>query len=175
MLYSLEISVTSKDHEAEWSAWHVNQLSVLLTVPGIETAQRFRDNIRPGSHYVALFSLKSPEVLESEAYHGIGGGGPASARFKDFLDRKRNIFSGIDRFPEVLPGMCVVISDTPPKLEIPNVVFTQLTSVGKHRSTDQRFLALVTKQDVNRFGLRDNDTLKIFEPNTERKLSGRPL
>src|SRR5207253_10428706 len=97
----------------EWHAWYETYLAQLVLVPGLSTAQRFRAVAprTPSWAYVALYSVASLDVFASDAYRRIGGGGQASARFKEAIRRRRNVYAGIERVPEVTDAGCVVLCD----------------------------------------------------------------
>jgi hypothetical protein len=103
MIYTVELNFSDHARESEWKAWYETYLTQLVTVPGINTAQRFRA-LEPNNvtwEYLALYSIESLAAYESEAYRNIGGGGNASIRFKEAISRRRNVYEGIEHVPEV--------------------------------------------------------------------------
>ena len=52
--------------QAEWDAWYLQHIEVLLAVPGIKTAQRFECLTGYASPYLTIYSVDSAEVFESE-------------------------------------------------------------------------------------------------------------
>lgn len=91
------------DWEDEWSAWYNENLKVLLAVPGFRTAQRFR-NAGDTPRYLAIYTLDSPAVFQTQTYIDAGGNGANSVRFRPAYQMwKRNLFD--DTVPAVNVGL----------------------------------------------------------------------
>lgn len=103
MIYVVELNFNGSDREIEWHAWYETYLRKLVTLDGLETAQRFRAVAPDAQHweYLALYSITSLDMYDSEAYRNIGGGGAASIHFKDSISRRRNVYAGIEHMPAV--------------------------------------------------------------------------
>ena len=106
MIYMIEIDYADPASEAEWNAWYDTYLRDLVTVPGIETAQRFRGITTAAKAHLAVYTLASLSVYGEPRYREIGGGGHASAAWRAHIRRRRNLYAGIDRVPEVTAGSC---------------------------------------------------------------------
>lgn len=111
MIYTVELNFTDPDREAAWNAWYEGYLRQLVSLPGLHTAQRFRAAAPAAWEYLAVYSLDSLDVYSSDAYRNIGGGGNASRGFRDAISRRRNVYAGIDRFPEVTHDGRVLFSE----------------------------------------------------------------
>jgi hypothetical protein len=108
--------------EDEWNTWYSGNLRVLLSVPGIDSAQRFRVPGANPPRYMAMYTLSGPEVFDSTAYRNAGGGGANSVRFRPaYQVWVRNLFADIDAAPEVGADQCL-LTDTPQlPYELPGV------------------------------------------------------
>src|SRR5665647_360492 len=68
------IALSNSEHEADWNAWYETFLVKLVSVPGFKTAQRFQGQSPYSSPYLALYSVTSRAVFDSQPYRDIGGG-----------------------------------------------------------------------------------------------------
>jgi len=173
MIYTVEIIFTEPSQEAEWNAWYSSHLFTLLSVPGFETAQRFRRSLGAGFAYLAAYTISSAGVFDSDAYRSIGGGGVASARWKAAIRRKRNLFDGLERLAEVSDDHRLVLLDQPASpVDLANLAFVTLTAVALDRSVERRLLTIAHQQDIERLGLADDPRCAVYTPMTERRLAG---
>lgn len=180
MIYTVELNFSDPAREAEWSAWYETYLQQLVTLPGLTTAQRFRAVEKGAQHweYLALYSIASLDVYASEAYRRIGGGGNASLRFKNAISRRRNVYAGIDRMPEVAgEGRVLLCEDAPGGFDLPNVLFTPLeAAAGRQKAgateldgePTRRALAVTAAASVDRRGLTRKGGLAVYAPVTKR-------
>jgi len=170
MLYSVEIAFTNSEHEADWNAWYETFLVKLVSVPGFKTAQRFQGQSPYSSPYLALYSVTSRAVFDSQPYRDIGGGGAAVGRFAQYRQRKRNLFSGIDFFPSVSGGSCVVIVDCDPEqLDLPNLLFTPLAIADFDRTVERRFITVTSEELARRLRLAEMEGVGLYRPANERR------
>jgi hypothetical protein len=174
MIYTVEITFSAPDQEAAWNDWYSPHLFTLLSVPGFETAQRFRRPSGSGYAYLAAYSISTAGVFESDAYRAIGGGGVASSRWKSAIRRKRNLFDGLERLPEVSDDHRLVLLDQPalPK-EPPDLIFVPLHAIALDRSVELRLLAIVHPEDAARHQLAEDSRFAVYTPMTERRLATR--
>jgi hypothetical protein len=179
----VEVNFSDPRREDEWNAWYETYLTQLVTLPGLSTAQRFRA-VAPGAQrweYLALYSLASLDVYESEAYRNIGGGGNASLRFKASIRRRRNVYAGIERFPEVMDSARVLLcEDAPHGFDLPNCLFLPLeTSTGRRKAGAsqldgeplRRAIAVTDAETVERHNLTATSGLAVYAPITKRYVS----
>lgn len=91
-IYMVEQLFARADWEQEWSDWYNGNLNVLLSVPGFRTAQRFR-NAGASPLYIAIYTVDSPAVFQTQTYIDAGGNGANSVRFRPAYQMwKRNLF-----------------------------------------------------------------------------------
>jgi hypothetical protein len=98
--------------EPAWHDWYAGYLQKLVSVPGIDSAQRFRALDCSPPRYLAMYSVASADVFDSDAYRNMGGGGSQSARFHHaYRSWTRNLFEGASRAPIVREGQRVLVFD----------------------------------------------------------------
>jgi hypothetical protein len=127
--------------EPAWHDWYAGYLEKLVAVPGIDTAQRFRALDCSPPRYLAMYSVASADVYESDAYRNMGGGGSQSARFHDaYRLWTRNLFEGASRAPIVREGQRVLVFDREHRDETGPFASraTWLEAVGLHMTTRYR-------------------------------------
>jgi hypothetical protein len=151
-----------------------------VSVPGLSTAQRFCA-VTPGAQpwdYLALYSIASLDVFDSEAYRRIGGGGNASVPFKDAIRRRRNVYAGIEQVPAVTDSGRVLLSaGTPHGFDLANCLFLPLESVAGRRQAGatqlngepaRRAMALIGAETLHQLNLRATEGLAVYAPITRR-------
>ncbi len=183
MIYTVELRFSDPAREDEWNAWYETYLAQLVSLPGLSTAQRFRA-VAPGAQrweYLALYSVASLDVYESEAYRNIGGGGNASVRFKEAIRRRRNVYAGIERVPQVTASRRVLLcEDAPHGFDLPDCLFLPLeSSTGRQKAgatkldgePSRRAIAVLDAEAVDRLNLTVTDGLAVYAPITKRYVS----
>lgn len=169
MIYMVEHTFALPELEDEWNTWYAGNLRVLLSVPGIDTAQRFRvPDTRP-PRFMAMYTVSGPEVFDSEAYRSAGGGGTNSLRFRPaYQVWLRNLFSGIDEAPAVGAGQRLLTIDAAEVQDSPPGIALQWgRSVGLHQTTPWRALAVVDAS-VPLPKARPGATVTVYEPHGPR-------
>src|SRR5260221_7527291 len=110
MIFTSESGLTDRSRVAEWDAWYRGHLAAMVAVPGVTSAQRFRA-LDPGPPpSLAMYTVASPAIFESEIYLRTRGMGP----FVPLVDRglhRRNLFEGLDAAPEVPIGGILLVAD----------------------------------------------------------------
>src|SRR5947207_8024614 len=110
MIFISESGLTDENRMADWDLWYRGHLAAMVAVPGVTSAQRFRalDDGPPPS--LAMYTVASPAVFESDIYLRTRGMGP----FLPLVDRRlhrRNLFEGLDAAPEVPIGGILLVAD----------------------------------------------------------------
>lgn len=180
MIYTVELNFSDTPRADEWNAWYETYLQKLITLPGLSTAQRYRA-VDPGAQhweYLALYSIASLDVYETDAYRAIGGGGLASAAYTAAITRRRNVYAGIERMPEVTAqGRVVLCEDAPYGIDLPDVLFTPLEAATGPRQAgasridgtpERRSIAVTDAATVSRLGLVEREGLAVYAPVTKR-------
>ena len=60
--------LTDLTREKEWDAWYVEHLRIMLTVPGIASAQRLKTESPGYSPSLAMYTVASAEVFRDPYY-----------------------------------------------------------------------------------------------------------
>jgi hypothetical protein len=150
--------------EAEWNAWYSDNLEVLLSIPGFETAQRFQARAGAGRRYMAMYTIASARVFQGSAYKSVGGGGGASVRFHPaYQEWRRNLLDGLARAPEVGRGQVLAMADRKRPGGKP---YNWLRTTGLHRTTPFRGLAVVAEEAAVELAEEPGGPVTIFAPIT---------
>lgn len=110
MIFTSESGLTDPSRMPEWDAWYQGHLAAMAAVPGITSAQRFRGLDQGPPPSLAMYTVASPAVFDSEIYLRTRGMGP----FLPLVDRglhRRNLFEGLDAAPEVPIGGILLVAD----------------------------------------------------------------
>ena len=168
MIYMVEHTFSMPELEDEWNSWYAANLRVLLSVPGIDSAQRFRvQTVRP-PRYMAMYTIAGPQIFDSKAYRDAGGGGANSVRFRSaYQVWIRNLFAGIDRAPDVREGQCLLAVDNArPDRELRGIELQWGQAVALHKTTPVRGLAVVERAAAER--CKDEPGVTVYEPHGAR-------
>jgi hypothetical protein len=179
VIYTVELNFSDTAREDAWNAWYETYLAQLVSLPGLFTAQRFRavDPSVQRWDYLALYSVASLDVFDSEAYRRIGGGGNASIRFKPAIRRRRNVYTGVERVPEVTnAGRVLLCEDAPHGFDLPDCLFLPLAAAAWRQAgateldgePSRRALAIIDAAAVERLNLTLTDGLAVYAPITNR-------
>lgn len=169
MIFMSQSGLLDPAREREWSAWYVEHLRVMVTVPGIGSAQRFT-TVSPGySPSLAMYSVASADVFADPYYQSVRGMG----EWLPLIDRRhyhRNLFAGLENAPDVPDDRALVVVDRERPAEVPGVALTWLEAVGLDRSTPYRGIALVTRAAAE--GLAGHG-VGVYQPMAPRTLPRR--
>ena len=173
MIYMVEHTFCLPAFEDEWNAWYSGNLRVLLSVPGIDSAQRFRVPDAHPPRYMAMYTLSGPEVFESNAYRNAGGGGTNSVRFRPaYQVWVRNLFADIEVATEVGPDQCLLTVDAARlPYDLPGVTLQWGRAVALHRTTPLRGFAVLARAAA--LALRDQPGVTVYGPHGARLLPAR--
>jgi hypothetical protein len=114
MLYVVEMDFIQPARQAQWDAWYMEHLDILLSVPGFHTAQRFLCSTPWPAPYLAVYTVDSPEVFESASYRARGGRDSTGEWKPLMVNWDRNVFAGIDRAPAVAQGQLLLLTEAEP-------------------------------------------------------------
>lgn len=142
-IYMVEQLFARADWEQEWSDWYNENLKVLLAVPGFRTAQRFR-HAGDTPRYLAIYTLDSPAVFQTETYIKAGGNGANSVRFRPAYQMwKRNLFDSAERAINVDMNQFLLVEDIAAASVPQRPGAQRLPCTGMHQTTAFRDLTLV--------------------------------
>ena len=139
-----------------FDGFYERHISMLLTIPGFLTAQRFECVHAARAPFLAVYQLAGPEVMDSEAYRSKAGRVSVAEEFRARMTNwDRNLLQGGIDHLKVREGT-LSLADRPSAEELP-AGFTQLKVVGLDRTTAWR--------GVGRNG-RLSDEVRVFRPIT---------
>ena len=164
MIFISQSGITDTTREAQWDEWYLEHLRIMVTVPGIWSAQRFKTDTIGFPPSLAIYSVASPAVFDDPYYQSVRGMG----EWLPLIDRQyyqRNLFEGPEYAPQVAADAHLLLADREYPAEIvAGVEFTWLKSAGLDRSTPYRGIAVV---DAARL-LPLNAAIAVYRPVTPR-------
>lgn len=150
MIYMVECALSGETSRAEWNEWYADMKppQLLLSVPGLNTVQRFRGVEQNPAPYLALYSVEHEGVMTSEAYRSIGGGRFLTDVWASRITGwRRNLFDGALEAPRVADDKLLVLIDTHEQPS-PGEDIVWLRSVALDKSTSFRGLAIVSEDQL---------------------------
>jgi len=168
MIFISQSGLADARRAADWDAWYVEHLRIMLTVPGISSAQRFLTDSPGYPPSLAMYSIAGAEVFEDPYYRSVRGLGEWQA----LVDRRyyqRNLFSGLDRAPPVATSAFLMVADrSRVDAALADLGMTWLACVGIDRSTAVRGIAVVDAAPAPRADVA------LYRPVTACMRSGHP-
>ena len=145
MIYTVECSFTDSAAENEWNAFYSDEkLPALISVSGFLTSQRFKlsGGIPSTPTYLAIHTIANEGVLESADYHQNGGGN--FAKWQPMITNwHRNIYGGVERFPDVTNDQRLLISnESGDALRALGFQVLRLWATGLDRTPMERWVAI---------------------------------
>ncbi len=110
MIFISQSGLTDPGRAAEWDAWYIEHLQVMLSVPAVSTAQRFFTDSPGYSPSLAMYTVPGPEMFSDPYYLSVRGMG----EWSEFIDKRyyhRNLFAGLDRAPRVTASQRLIVAD----------------------------------------------------------------
>ena len=164
MIFMSQSGITDNAREHDWDRWYLDHLAIMVSVPGIASAQRFK-TVTPGHPpSLAMYSVASPNVFNDPYYLSVRGMGEWLA----LIDRqhyRRNLFEGSDRAPEVPRDRVLLVADRDaPERGLADVDWTWLECVAIDRSTAYRGIAIVEPEQAN--ALSTGQEIAVYQPAT---------
>jgi hypothetical protein len=142
-IYMVEQMFARADWEQEWSDWYNGNLSVLLAVPGFRSAQRFR-NAGDSPRYLAIYTIDSPAVFQTQTYINAGGNGANSVRFRPAYQMwKRNLFDDSMPATHVDTSQYLLVEDVADASAPLRPGAKRLPCSGMHKTTAYRDLSVL--------------------------------
>lgn len=179
MIYTVELNYSDPTTADAWSEWYETYLAQLVSLEGLNTAQRFRAVQKNAQfwEYLAVYTVPNLDVYETEAYRAIGGGGNASKAFHHAITRRRNVYDGVAHMPEVTEdGRVLLCEDAPHGFDIADILFVPLKAGAGNQQAGatkidgqpaQRAVALTDAATVARHDLAAIDGLAVYAPITK--------
>ena len=144
--------LTDARRAADWDAWYVEHLRIMLTVPGISSTQRFKTDSSGYPPSLAMYTVAGAEIFDDPYYRSVRGMG----EWLPLIDKqhyRRNLFEGLDAAPDVRDDCVLLIADrAAPESGVSGVVFSWLKTVGLDNSTPYRGIAVVKRTVADQLG-----------------------
>jgi hypothetical protein len=167
MIFMSQSGLSDPVREKEWDEWYVDHLRIMLTVPGISSAQRFKTETPGHSPSLAMYTIASPEVFQDPYYQSVRGMGDWLPLIQK-QHYRRNLFEGLDAAPDVAEGSVLVVADRDQPDDVPGVKLAWLKAVGLDRSTPYRGIAVIARTGAETVAARGG--LGIYRPATLRNV-----
>ncbi len=168
MIYMVEMALVDLSRRAEWDAWYLDHMRMLIRVPGIEATQRFEALAPHPSPFIALHQVTGAEVFTSAAYRAKAGPGSTGEWKSRMSNWHRNLFRGLDATPDVPMGGALVIVEEGASAPLP---LAWLDAVGLDVSVKRRAITVLTaRAEAER--LIGHPGLRVCKPLTPRLLAG---
>ena len=168
MIFMSQRGLTDPARASDWDAWYIGHLRIMLTVPGIYSAQRFKTDSAGYPPSLALYGIAGPEVFDDPYYRSVRGMGEWLA----LIDRRyyqRNLFSGLERAPATASGEVLLVADREREdAALTDLGLTWIACAGIDRSTAMRGIAVTAQTPPARHGLA------IYRPVTDCLLPAAP-
>ena len=152
MIFMSQSGLTDAARESDWDRWYVEHLNIMVSVPGVSSAQRFKTTTHGHPRSLAMYSMASPNIFQDPYYLSVRGMGEWST----LIDRqyyRRNLFEGLDRAPEVRADEILFVVDRErPGRGLGRLDWTWLKCVGIDRSTPYRGIAIGSLATAERVG-----------------------
>jgi hypothetical protein len=165
MLYVVEMDFNETSLQAEWDAWYLEHLHVLLSVPGFHTAQRLVCLTPCRAPWLAIYTVDSPAVFESAPYRARGGRDSTGQWRPLMRNWDRNVFDGLARAPAVDSEQVLLLADAEPaSVRGLDIDFCWLEAVGLDRTVMRRGLAVVGAALWQRLAPAPTQALRAYRP-----------
>jgi hypothetical protein len=144
MIFMSQTGITDAAREAELDAWYVEHLRIMLTVKGVDSAQRFKTASAGHPPSLAMYSVAGAHVFQDPYYLSVRGMGEWMPLI-DPQHYRRNLFEGLARAPEVRDDERLLVADRPrPEPNLLDLPWAWLECVGIDRSTPFRGIAVIS-------------------------------
>jgi hypothetical protein len=170
MIFMSQSGLADRTRDADWDRWYVEHLRTMVSVEGVDSAQRFKTASEHHSPSLALYTVRSQAVFDDAHYQRIRGLG----EFLPLIDRRhyhRNLFSGLDAAPAVRPDEVLLVWDASAPQQSSGIAFAWLQAVAIDRSTPYRGIAVVTPAAADAAKLPPQ--IARYVPATEVFVKGR--
>jgi len=150
MIFMSQSGITEPAQQAAWDHWYQAHLAIMLTVHGIESAQRFTLVQGAAAPSLVLYTITSPAVFEDAYYLRIRGMGP----WLPLIDQRfyrRTLFTGLEAAPAVPDTSVLLVTDrTQPEPTLRGITWTWLEAVALECVPPYRGLAVVSHAAMSR-------------------------
>jgi hypothetical protein len=171
MIYMVEMDMRLDDREAEWHAWYLAHIKILLSVPGFRASQRFQSILPCPAPYLALHQVDNGAIFESAEYRSRGGPGSTGEWRARHLNWRRNLLEGLDKTPDVPADAHVLRLENARDVTLPagvTVIWTK--AVGLDRDAQEFGLAVIANPTPLLDLAKRDDRVRLYRPISEKLL-----
>ncbi|HWB51540.1 MAG TPA: hypothetical protein VG651_20695 [Stellaceae bacterium] len=169
MIYMVEMDMRLGNREAEWHAWYLAHIKVLLSVPGFRASQRFQSILPCPAPYLALHQVDSGAIFDSPEYRSRGGPGSTGDWRARHLNWRRNLLDGLDATPEVPADTYVLRLEDARDAALPaGVAVTWTQAVGLDRDAREFGLAVIGDPATLLDLAKRDDRIRLYRPISEK-------
>lgn len=144
VIYLVEMDFPHPERAAEWHAWYLAHIRVLLTVPGFAASQRFEAIVPTAAPYLALHEVASPALFDSPVYRSRGGPGSVGEWRALQTNWHRNLLDGVAETPDVPRNAHLLLLRGGRDLALPEpVTINWLRGIGLDRTIGELGLAVL--------------------------------
>ena len=174
VIYMVEMDMRLDDREAEWHAWYLAHIKVLLSVPGFRASQRFQSILPAPAPYLALHQVDSGAIFESPEYRSRGGPGSTGEWRARHTNWRRNLLEGLDETPEVPAGAYLLRLENAGDIALPaGIVVARTKAVGLDRDAREFGLAAIDDPAPLLDLARRDERLRLYRPISEKLREAR--
>ena len=143
--YMVEMHYPPSEDRATFDRFYYNHITMLLTIDGFLSAQRY-ETVHPArAPFLAVYRLREPGVMTSTNYTSKAGRSSVSPTFREKMTNwDRNLVEGDIDTMNVPEGGCIVLIDrlTPDSPPLPDG-FTPLKVIGLDSTIVQRGVQII--------------------------------
>jgi len=163
MIFMSQSGLKDAGREKDWDAWYVEHLRIMMTVPGISSAQRFKTDSPGHSPSLALYTIASAAVFQDPYYQSVRGMGDWLPLIQK-QHYRRNLFDGLDQAPDVAEDCVLIVADRDRPADVAGVALNWLKCAGIDNSTPYRGIAVVKADGAGTAAARGS--VAIYRPVT---------
>jgi hypothetical protein len=167
VFYMVEMHYPLDDDRAAFNNFYAKHISMLLTIDGFETAQRYECQHEAEAPFLAAYRLRDEQVLERETYTARAGRNSVDPAFRAKMTNwDRNLVRGPLPDMDVAPDGWLALIDrlTPDSPALPPG-FTAMEVIGLDATITERGVALGTDGDAPEIDAHTPGwAVRIFRP-----------
>lgn len=168
MIFMSQSGISAPNREREWDAWYVEHLRLMVSVPGIGSAQRFKTDSPGHPPSLAMYSIASADVFRDPYYLSVRGMGEWLPLIQKQFYR-RNLFDGLAVAPDVAKGSVLIVADRDhPGPAQTGFELKWLNAVAIDQSTSYRGIAVITQAAAA--ALPADGRYGVYRPATPRNV-----
>ena len=169
MIYMVEMDMRLEERAAEWHAWYLAHIKVLLGVPGFRASQRFQSLLPAAAPYLALHQVDSGAIFDSPEYRAQGGPTSTGEWRERHSNWRRNLLDGLAETPDVPPDRYLLRLENARDVALPAGIAVAWTkAVGLDRDAQEFGLAVIDDPAPLLDLARGNSRIALYRPISEK-------